>query len=144
MKTKLFLTGFLFIATLFVNAQDKVKVSSLPKEANTFLGTYFKGQAIQDIFKVKDEKKYKYQATLQNGTEIEFTDRGRWKEVDGNKNTIPFDFLNEASVSYIKTNYPKQKVIEIEKGPRFIFVELDNNLKLQFEAEGKFYKIYEE
>lgn len=143
MKDKIIIAGLLFMSSFFMNAQEKVKVRALPKEGAEFVQTYFKDQKVKDIYKIRTEGKNKYEAVLENGTEIEFTDRGRWTEVEGNNTSVPTGFLKEETVAYLKANYAGQKVTEIEKGQRFVFVTLANGLKLQFETEGKFSKIYD-
>lgn len=144
MKDKIIIACLLFMSSFFVNAQKKEQVRTLPKEGTEFVNTYFKDQKIKSIFKVPVDRIHKYEVTLDNGTEIELSDRGRWQEVDGNSNAIPFGYLKPATVTYLKTNYGNRKVTEVENGQRFIFVKLDNGVKLQFEVEGKFYRIYPE
>lgn len=144
MKDKIIIAALLFMTSFFMNAQKKEQVRTLPKEGTEFVATHFKDQKIKTIYKVLDDKKYKYEVTLANGTEIELNDRGRWQEVDGNNNAVPFNYLKPATVTYLKTNYGNRKVVEVENGPRFIFVKLDNAVKLQFEAEGKFNRVVPE
>lgn len=144
MKDKIIIAALLFMTSFFMNAQKKEQVRTLPKEGTEFVATHFKDQKIKTIFKVPFEKKHKYEVTLENGTEIELNDRGRWQEVDGNNNPVPYGYLKPATVTYLKTNYGNRRVVEVENGPRFIFVKLDNDVKLQFEAEGKFNRIYTE
>lgn len=144
MKDKIIIAYLMLMSGFFMNAQEKVQVRTLPKEGTEFVTTHFKDQKIKSIFKVTADKSHKYEVTLDNGTEIELSSRGKWQEVDGNNNPIPFNYLKPATVTYLKTNYGNRKVIEVENGPRFIFVKLDNGVKLQFEAEGKFTRIYEE
>jgi len=144
MKDKIIIAYLLFMSSFFMNAQKKEQVRTLPKEGTEFVATHFKDQKIKSIFKVPVDKKHKYEVTLENGTEIELDHSGRWQEVEGNNNPVPFSYLKPATVTYLKTNYGNRKVVEVENGPRFIFVKLDNGVKLQFEAEGKFNRIYTE
>ncbi|WP_026705202.1 PepSY-like domain-containing protein [Flavobacterium soli] len=144
MKDKIIIAFLLFMTSLFLHAQEKVQVKALPKEGTEFVAKYFKDQKVKTIFKVMDDRKPKYEVTLENGTEIEMNDRGRWTEIEGKNNAVPTGFLKEATTNYLKANYATQRVLEIEKGPRFVFVELENGIKLQFEAEGKFNRIYTE
>ncbi len=144
MKDKIIIAYLLFMSSFFMNAQKKEQVRTLPKEGTEFVATHFKDQKIKTIFKVPFEKKHKYEVTLENGTEIELDNNGKWQEVEGNNTPVPYGYLKPATVTYIKTNYGNRKVVEVENGPRFVFVKLDNGVKLQFEAEGKFYRIYPE
>lgn len=144
MKDKIIIAFLLFMTSWFMTAQEKVSVNALPKEGTEFVAKYFKDQKVKTIFKVTENRKPKYEVTLENGIEIEMNDRGRWTEIEGKNNAVPTGFLKEATTNYLKANYASQRVSEIEKGPRFIFVELENGVKLQFEAEGKFNRIYTE
>lgn len=144
MRDKIIIAYLMLMSSFFMNAQQKVQVRTLPKEGTEFVATHFKDQKIKSIFKVPVDKKHKYEVTLDNGTEIELNDRGRWQEVEGNNNSIPFGYLKPATVTYIKTTYGNRKVVEVENGARFIIVKLDDGMKLQFETEGKFNRIYTE
>lgn len=144
MKDKIIIAALLFMTSFFMNAQKKEQVRTLPTQGTEFVATHFKDQKIKTIFKVPTDKKHKYEVTLENGIEIELDSNGKWQEVEGNNTPVPYSYLKPATVTYLKTNYGNRKVIEVENGPRFIFVKLDNGVKLQFEAEGKFNRIYTE
>lgn len=135
----------LFVASSFLaNAQQKQKIKKLPPEATTFLEANFKGVEIQEMHKEAEGTTFKYEVKLANGTEVEFNNRGRWKEIESKTLSLPTTMLQPTVGQYISKNYPNAKVTEIKKGVRFNFVEINDAIKLQFDSEGNFYRIYEE
>lgn len=137
----IFTLGFL-LATIIFSAQEKpVKPSDLPAPATSFLQQYFKNIAIHHVVKDSDDKKITFEVMLANSTEIEFTETGNWKEVDGKKSPIPTGFVPKEILDYIKSNYPKEKITHIDKGIKDIDVDLTNNLELKFDLSGKFIRI---
>jgi hypothetical protein len=55
--------------------------------------------------------------------------------------SLPTTMLQPSVGQYIQKNYPVAKITEIKKGIRFNFVEINDNQTLQFDTQGKFYKI---
>lgn len=78
---------------------------------------------------------------LADGTEIEFTETGAWKEVDGQGKAIPTAFIPAAIIKHIQTNYPKEKITHIDKGFKDIDIDLSNKIELEFDLNGKFLRI---
>jgi hypothetical protein len=141
MSTKNIFTLLLIVSSFFAMAQQKPKSAPLPKEATTFLDANFKGIAIQEVKKEKEGTTFKFDVKLVNGAEIEFNNRGRWREVENNTASLPTTMLQPSVGQYIQKNYPVAKITEIKKGIRFNFVEINDNQTLQFDTQGKFYKI---
>lgn len=139
-STKIF-TLLLIASSLFATAQDKQKVKKLPAEATTFLDANFKGIQIQEMHKEKEGTSFKYEVKLTNGAEIEFNSRGRWIELESKTVSLPTTMLQNTVGAYIQKTYPNAKVTEVKKGIRFNFVEINDETMLQFDIEGKFYKI---
>lgn len=140
MKTAIYTVLFLLAAT-FAQAQDsKLKVADLPKEARDFLDKYFKDEKIVKVKKESQIGEKGYEVELANGIEIEFTNSGHWREVDGNDGAIPTGFILPAITDYISKNYPAQKITHIDIGHKDIDVDLSNNTDMNFTQDGKFLK----
>lgn len=144
MKTRNIFTLLLIASSFFATAQQKSKAAQLPKEANTFLEENFKGIQVQEVKKEKEGTTFKYEVKLANGTEVEFNNRGRWREVESKITSIPTTMIQPSIGQYIQKNHSGAKITEIKKGIRFTFVEINDNQKLQFDSEGNFYKILED
>ncbi|NUY82038.1 PepSY-like domain-containing protein [Flavobacterium sp. MAH-1] len=140
MKNAIFFLLFLFTATASQAQGSKLKVTDLPKEAQNFLETHFKGEKIVKVKKESQIGEKGYEVELANGIEIEFTNSGHWREVDGNDGAIPTGYILPAITDYIKANYPAQKITHIDIGHKDIDVDISNNTDLNFTQDGKFLK----
>ena len=143
MKSRKIFSFFLIASSLFASAQEKQKVKKLPPEATTFLEANFKGIQIQEMYKETEGTTFKYEVKLTNGTEIEFSSRGRWKEIESQTTSLPTTMLQATVGQYIQKTYPGAKITEIKKGIRFNFVEINDETMLQFDSSGNFYRIFE-
>ena len=141
MKTIL-LSAFVFLLGINANAQETaIKNSELPAEATAFIKNYFGKNTIHHAIKDKDKSKITYEVMLDNMTEIEFTEKGVWKEVDGKDKAIATGYILKPILDYVKKNYPTASITHIDKGLNDIDIELDNGTKLEFDLKGKFLRI---
>ncbi len=141
MKTIL-LSAFVFLFGMTANAQETaIKNSELPAEATAFIKKYFSKNTIHHAIKDQDKGKITYEVMLDNMTELEFTVKGIWKEVDGKDKAIPTGYILKPILDYVKKNYPKASITHIDKGLNDIDIELDNGTELEFDLKGKFLRI---
>ena len=145
MKTKLKLTVYLIAGLLFglsANAQKTViKKEALPANAQTFLKTHFGSKKPNYILEDKEILSTEYKVKFDNEIEIEFDKKGNWKEVDGQNSKIPKSIVPKKIASYIKTNFPKEKVTKIEIGTSGYETKLTNGLELKFNLKEDFIKV---
>ncbi|KAF2330254.1 PepSY-like domain-containing protein [Flavobacterium daemonense] len=145
MKTKLKLTVYLIAGLLIgfsANAQKTViKKEALPANAQTFLKTHFGSQKPSYILEDKEILSTEYKVQYDKKLEIEFDKKGNWKEVDGKNEKIPKSIVPKKIASYIKTNFPKEKVTKIEIGTSSYETKLTNGLELKFNLKEEFIKI---
>lgn len=142
MKIKNLLLALFTLASFAVTAQEEtITTRELPAPAVEFLATNFKDNPVKHVVKDTDKKKVAFEVTLADGTELEFTQKGKWKEVDGNRKAIPTAFIPQSILDYVKTNYPKEQITHIDKGHRDYDVDLSNGLDLEFDLAGKFLRI---
>ena len=86
MKRFLSLTlALLVLTTLSLRAgSDRViQTKQLPKAAQLFLAKHFAGRTVSLAKEDRDFSGTTYDVLLADGTEIEFSSRGEWKDVDG-------------------------------------------------------------
>ena len=141
MKTIL-LSAFIFLFGWNANAQETpIKNSELPAEATAFIGKYFSKNTIHHAIKDKDKRKITYEVMLDDMTELEFTEKGAWKEVDGKDKVIPTGYILKPILDYVTKNYPKASITHIDKGFNDIDIDLDNGIELEFDLKGKFLRI---
>ncbi len=145
MRTKLKLTIYAIAGLLFglsANAQKTViKKEALPANAQTFLKTHFGSKKPNYILEDKEILSTEYKVKFSDEIEIEFDKKGNWKEVDGNNAKIPKSIVPKKIASYIKTNFPKEKVTKIEIETSGYEVKLTNGLELKFNLKEDFVKV---
>ncbi|MFY0481987.1 PepSY-like domain-containing protein [Flavobacterium sp. PLA-1-15] len=142
MKIKNILLASFAMASSIMNAQEEIiKESELPASAVTFLATNFKNNPVRTVVKDTDMRKVTFEVKLNDGTEVEFNQKGEWKEVDGDKKPIPTAFIPKTILDYVKTKYPNEQITHIDKGLRDYDVDLTNGLDLEFDLNGKFLRI---
>lgn len=141
MKTIL-LSAFIFLFGIGAIAQETpIKNAELPAESMAFIKKYFGKNTIHHAIKDQDKSKITYEVMLDNMTELEFTEKGTWKEVDGKDKAIPTDYILKPILDYVKKNYPKASITHIDKGLNDIDIDLDNGIELEFDLKGKFLRI---
>lgn len=141
MKTILF-SAFIFLFGINANAQETaIKNAELPAETTSFIKKYFSKNTIHHAIKDKDKSKITYEVMLDDMTELEFTEKGFWKEVDGKDKAIPTGYISKPILDYVKKNYPKAYITHIDKGLNDIDIDLDNGIELEFDLKGKFLRI---
>lgn len=135
-------SSFIICLLLSINLlaqKTSISQNELPKPAQEFISNHFGSQKISSVTqKVEHQTKTEYEVRFENLTEIEFDAKGNWKEVDGNRNIIPTGFISSEILNYTNQNFPKEKIIEIEKERSNFKVKLTNGLEIKFGSDGKF------
>lgn len=139
-NTSIFATALLFTA-ITATAQKKIDQAALPKAANEFLAQNFKGNAITTVKKEVEHGEKGFEVRLADGTEIEFWNDGKYREVDGHNKPIPTQYIDPKIMEYIAKHYPDKKITHIDYGRKDVDVELSGNLELEFDSKGNFLKI---
>lgn len=133
----------LWITTPMGAIGDKVTqdISLLPEECRTFIGTYYQDTPIAHI---EIEKilcwDLGYEVILTDGTNIEFTSSGDWKDIEG-KRAVPAALIPVFIREYVLEYYPAEIVRSIEKERREYSIELSNGIELTFNHKGKLIEV---
>ncbi len=136
-----FLCSLTVVAALNVSAQDKeITVAELPVGAQTFLSKNFADNAVVRAEVDQDFTKKTYEVVLTDGTEVEFDQKGEWREIDAKTQAVPNAFILKEISNYVNTNYSNEKIIKISR-ERDIEVELGNGIELEFSNTGQFKRI---
>lgn len=145
MKTMriLFFTALVLLWVVPSQAQDKiVKLTELPQVAQDFVKNNFDDMEISYI---KQESKLgfikEYELKFLNGDEIEFDNKGNWKEVDMKRSEVPSGIVLDPILSYVSTNFSETKILKIKRKTRYYEVKLSNGLELEFTKGGEFIRI---
>ena len=118
-------------------------VNQLPQKARTFINQHFGNTSVSNIKmdNAMSQNNRKYEVMFANGAEVEFDQNGDWKEIDTRGQAIPTAIIPMNVGDYVKTNYATQSINKIKKDGNEVKVELNNNVKLKFDKDGRFKKM---
>ena len=105
----------------------------LPAKAQEFVKKYFPSEKVSYVKEEADFMELSYEVVFAQGTKVEFTGQGEWKEVDCRYSTLNEELVPEQIRAYVKQNFPDTKFVKIEKGYRDYEVKLTNRLELTFD-----------
>lgn len=140
MKKIMFLLTLVFSLSV-VNAfgfNDKViSKNQLPAQAQSFLNENFADVKISYAKQETDFIERSYEVVLADGTKLEFTKKGNWKEVDCRYSEVPSAIVPAPIKNFINENYSDSRVLKIERDSRGYEVKLSNKLELKFNNDFK-------
>ena len=110
-----------------------VPYEKLPAKAQEFVKKYFPSEKVSYVKEEADFMELSYEVVFAQGTKVEFTGQGEWKEVDCRYSTLNEDLVPEQIRSYVRQKFPDTKLVKIEKGYRDYEVKLTNRLELTFD-----------
>ena len=110
-----------------------VPYENLPAKAQEFVKKYFPSEKVSYVKEEADFMELSYEVVFAQGTKVEFTGQGEWKEVDCRYSTLNEELVPEQIKAYVKQNFPDTKFVKIEKGYRDYEVKLTNRLELTFD-----------
>ena len=132
---KVFLLLLSVIAlNVYAFADRPVTFAQLPQKAQQFINKHF--SSVGFLSATQDDGEY--EVYLKDGTEIDFTATGEWKSVDRHTVAIPAALVPAAIAQYVKTNFPNNIITKIEKNYNGYDIELETDLELKFDKNGKF------
>jgi hypothetical protein len=134
-RMRLFFIALLsMMVTSVAFADDKpIPVEKLPAAARTFVDTNFPGKKI--LYAEKDWNSY--ECRRDDGTKIDFTYKGEWKQVDCHgMSAVPAVLVPEAIKQYVETNFSNCMITKIDKERHGYDIELSNDLELRFNHQG--------
>lgn len=138
MKRLFTILAGLLLCSLTASADDRTITSAeLPSTAQQFIETHYSGTKILHATADKGLFDSDYEVNLDDGTKIEFSGNGLWTEVANRHRGIPSAIVPVSIADYVATNYPKAKILKIERDNRSTEVRLDNGMELTFNAAGR-------
>ena len=116
-----------------------IPAAELPSEVISFLDTHFSGIEVRSVIKDYDNSTYEFEVYLSNGTRIELSRRGEWRNVENHLAGVPHSVIPNKILTYVAENYPDEMIIGIERD-RQIDVELKGGVELVFSLSEEFVK----
>ena len=136
-KTLFFVVAFLILGVVAIYADnDKIiNKNQLPAQAQQFLNQHFPGVKLSYAKQERDFLTTSYEVMLADGSKIEFSSKGNWEEVDCRYGEVSQAVVPAPILNYIKSNYPNDKVLKIERDRSRYEVKLSNRLELTFDSD---------
>lgn len=138
MKQLFTILAGLLLCSLTASADDRaISPTELPSAAKQFIESHFANIKITYTTTDKGLFESEYEVRLDDGTKIEFDRNGNWSEVANRHHALPVAIVPQPIADYVATNYPKAKILKIERDNRSTEVRLDNGMELTFNAAGR-------
>ncbi len=138
MKKILFALFAVLSLSVFTAKADNDRIISkelLPAAAQEFINTHFSGLKISYAKEERDFLERSYEVVFADGSKVEFTRKGEWKDVDCRYSVVPSAVVPALIKKYIETHYPDAKVLKIERDSNDYDVKLSNKLELTFDTK---------
>lgn len=120
---------------------DKYSINrkDLPEAAREMLDEHFP-KAKVSMVKVDRHllKKTDYDVRLTNGAKIEFSNKGKWTNVDCKKKSVPESLIPKAIRKSIARKYPEENIVRISRSTLYYTVGLANGKDLKYDRLGIF------
>lgn len=142
MKKAFFLfTAALMVAFTSCDNDRLIESDRLPEQAQQFIKTHFPDCGVHQAVRDHDEDGVTYDVYLSCAIQLEFDKSGEWIEVNCAPNQVPDAIVPDKILSYVKTNYPDEYIVKIEKERVQYDVRLNNRVELKFDRNGNFLHI---
>lgn len=128
----LFVCLFTVSIGLFADNDRPIRFEQLPDKAKTFVRNYFSQEKVALVKMDNDFFDKNYEVIFISGSRIEFDKKGIWIDVDCKNVAVPTEIVPKVIMHHVKTHYPEQKVVQIEKDNRGYEVKLLKGLSLEF------------
>ncbi|MCR4827234.1 MAG: PepSY-like domain-containing protein [Bacteroidales bacterium] len=119
---------------VYAFADTPVTFAQLPQKAQQFINKHFSNVGFLSAKQDDGE----YEVMLKDGTKIDFTLQGDWKDVDCHVRAVPAAIVPASITNYVKTNFSSNIITKIEKNYNGYDIELETDLELKFDKNGKF------
>lgn len=137
----MFLSVFCVLPT-FADRDVMIEKKDLPEVTQKFINKYFSGIDVSYVKKEIEIVTVKsYDVILTNGVKLEFDSKGEWDNVDCKKSAVPEGIVPASISNYVKSKFPSNFIVEIDKDTFSYEVKLDNGLEIEFDKNGKFKSI---
>lgn len=136
MKKIIFVLASVMMSVGIASADNDriVAFDQLPAKAQEFVKQYFPSEKVSYVKEESDFMELSYEVVFAQGTKVEFSGQGEWKEVDCRYSTLDEKLVPQQIRDYVAKNFPDSKFVKIEKGYRGYEVKLTNRLELTFDS----------
>ena len=128
----IFTTFALGVCSLYADNDKIITKEKLPLVSQQFVDKHFAQLKASYVKLERDFLEKSYKIVFTDGTKLEFSRNGEWKEVDCRYSEVPQSIIPEAIRNYISSNYPGEKVLKIERDRGYYELKLSNRYELTF------------
>lgn len=119
-----------------------ISLEQLPASAQGFLKKNFPGETPLLVTTEYDGLAKQFDVSYSDGTNVEFDAKGNWIDVEcPQTGCVPAAVVPSGIKNFINKNYPKEKVVKIERNRTGYDVDLSNGVELEFNRHQKLQKI---
>ena len=138
MKKLFFIAFALVFAFSTVKADERDRIitkEQLPAAAQQLIAKYFGELKISLVKEDRELVASNYEVVFADGTKLEFTRDGKWKEIDCRKNSVPAELVPQKINDFVANRYPEAKILQIDRDRNDYEVKLSNGLELTFDKK---------
>jgi hypothetical protein len=131
MKKMMFiLLAFVMTMSLPVMSDNDrvITFDQLPAQAQVMLKQHFGDKVPLVITTDRND----FNVMYQSGEKVEFDKKGKWREIDCKRSSVPDALIPEQIKAAVKKNYPGTTIQKIDRDRRGYDVKLNNGLDLEF------------
>lgn len=115
--------------------EKPIQIGQLPAAAQQLVKKHFSNHKVA-LAKVETGLISKeYNVIFTNGDHLEFDRNGQWTEISCKRTAVPPALVPAAIARYLRTNYPNQTVIKLERGRADYEVELATGVEITFNTK---------
>ena len=128
----------LMTKSMVCNANDKmVFAENLPSEAKAFVHHNFPRLSVAYAEMRATPKGTVYEVSLNDGTEVVFSQNGAWGMIDCKLEAVPTSMMPASLSSFVKSQFASAKVVKLNRSDSGYVATLSNGISLKFDKEGK-------
>ena len=137
MKITVFALIGLLTKSMACNANEKmVFAENLPTDAKVFVQHNFPRLSIAYAERKATREGTVYEVSLNDGTEVEFSQNGAWGMIDCKWETVPASLMPASLSSFVKSQFADAKVVRLDRTNNGYVAALSNGMSLKFDHEG--------
>ncbi len=129
----MFACGVLAVNADGLDRDRVITKEQLPESARSFMNEHFADNKISFVKEDRDFLSKNYEVVFADGTRLEFTRAGEWKEVDCRNSQVPAAILPDQIEKYVADNYAGEKILQIDRDNNDYEVRISNQLELTFD-----------
>ncbi len=110
-----------------ITSSRMVFANDLPIHVKLFVQKHFPLQSISFV----EYKDTEYEIYLNDGTEVNFTENGIWKNIDCKQQAVPASLLPEKAITLVRSLFDDALIVKVGKNTKGYEVTLSNAICLK-------------